>query len=61
MTTKTQMTYVVRATSTHRYGLNQDYYFRTEGEANRRANELKAQFADYPNQKIEITSHPLVA
>lgn len=56
---KQQRTYVVEATSTHRYGLNQDYYFRTEGEAQQYLAELKEWFKNCLGRQFKITSHAL--
>lgn len=54
---KTFTTYVVHATSDSRHGLNQDYYFRTEAEANRRAAELREWYKNIHSQKITQSSH----
>lgn len=54
---KQQRTYVVEVTSTHRYGLNQDYYFRDETEAKQEMASMKEWFKHSPSQKFKITSH----
>ncbi len=56
---KKNRTYVIEVTSTHRYGLNQDYYFRSEKEAKRELAELQEWFKGSPDQKFEITDHIL--
>ena len=53
---KKNTTYIVHLTSNSRYGANQDFYFRTEAEANRRAAELREQFKN-TSQQILISSH----
>ncbi len=50
-------TYVLEVTSTHRYGLNQDYYYRKEEEAKKEMAEMKVWFKNSPHQKFRITSH----
>lgn len=56
-TAKTFTTYVVHATSPSAYGLNQDYYFRSEAEARRRLSELKEWYKNIPTQKFSISFH----
>lgn len=59
MTKISNKTYVVEVTSSHRYGLNQDYYFRIGEKAIKKAAELKEWFRNCSDQTIKITNHLL--
>jgi hypothetical protein len=56
---KTATTYTIQATNISPYGLNQDYYFRTEGEMKRRLAELREWYKNIPSQKFSTSSHQI--
>lgn len=58
---KTATTYIIHATHPRggAYGLNQDYYFRTEGEMRRRLAELKEWYKNIPSQNFSTSSHQI--
>lgn len=59
MTKKLHTTWIieVRSPNTGAYGTNQDYYFRTEAEANTELENLRRWYGPDTNQTFTKTSH----
>lgn len=54
MKSHTYTIWIVRLTSSGRYGTNKDYSYRTETEANTQADTLRRFYGNDPTRKIEV-------